>query len=203
MNTSTEAPLRNEGMLGTRALLCLCLDTSAALKGEPLRDLEAQVHRLLTALASNPLTRDGVDLAIVTFGRRCDVLVPHGEPLTTEGLRLTAAGRGRIFEGVRVALELMVARLADYRSMKSRCVLEKLIVLTHGSGVDGEGEVPLRALLAAEGAPIDIAAFAVGPDADLSALRGVLNLRETPSIAELDVEAFTSELAARIGASLH
>ena len=206
-------PMVGEGILDcsasvSRSAVILCLDTSGSTMGRPNRAINAAIPAIGEALCRDPITADGTDIAIVSFGGDvrvvCDftpaVRFRHSSPLHAEDDTPLA-------EGVVLAIEGTLARAACYAAMGVETRKAMIFLLTDGLPTDSPERLQRMAELVREvDVPGDrgIAVFPIGVEgADMEFLASafVRRPRRLRGLAFENLGAWVAESSYRIHAS--
>src|SRR5574344_2217939 len=118
-----------------RLPICFCLDTSGSMMGTPIKQLNIGLTNFISSIKSNDDTRSATDIAIVTFGKKVEIVMPFGKisrdnpfPEITASTTLTPIG-----EGILTALELLNARKEGYKELGIKYYQPWLVVITDGA----------------------------------------------------------------------
>src|SRR5438105_3117467 len=68
---SNELVLRREELVNNptaRVPICLCLDTSGSMEGEPIRELNQGVSLFFEAISGDEIARYAAEIAVIAFG---------------------------------------------------------------------------------------------------------------------------------------
>jgi uncharacterized protein YegL len=181
----------------------LLLDTSSSMAGQPLAALDRGLATFRAELLQDPLARQRVEVALVTFGSPVEVVrdfVPLDQflppPLQPRGL--TPLGTGLL-----KALDLLEVRQAEYRKHGLPCSRPWIFLVTDGMPQGERWEVireALQRVKAAEAAR-KVVLFAVGVEG--ANMKFLARLSERPPLLLTGlrfVELFTwlSASAARL-----
>ena len=103
-----------------RVPVCLCLDVSGSMRGEPIKELNKGIKVFFDALKENEIALYAADVCIVTYGNRgenrvqciSDFSSVENKPVLPE---LTAYGQTPMGEAVNTCLDLLEARKKEYK----------------------------------------------------------------------------------------
>jgi len=98
-----------------RAACVLLVDTSGSMKGEPIAALNAGLVQFAEALREDRLASKRVEVAVVGFGERVDVISEFTSPELFHPQPLKAVGGTPLGAGINLALDLLAARQKQYR----------------------------------------------------------------------------------------
>ncbi|MFL5385817.1 MAG: vWA domain-containing protein [Longimicrobiaceae bacterium] len=151
----------------------LLLDTSGSMQGEPLDAMLAGLEAFRFDLAVDPLAARRVEVAVVAFDNRIQVVQDFVSPDRFEIPLLTAEGMTHVGAAIEKALEMVEERKARYRAFDVAYYRPWIFLVTDGEPQGEPPEVVERAaqrLREAEGRK-HVAFFAVGVEnANMQAL---------------------------------
>ena len=152
----------------------LLLDTSGSMKGERLAALTRGLFTFRAALAADPIAARRIEVAVVTFGSRVDVVQPFIAPDRFVPPALTGSGQTHMAEGIERALTLIASRKGFYKRQGLFYYRPWVFMITDGQP-EGESETAVAhaaARLRRYEAEKRVAFFAVGVGgADMAALQ--------------------------------
>jgi uncharacterized protein YegL len=158
-----------------RVPCCLILDVSGSMEGDPINQLNAGLQSFKMDLESDPLAIKRVEVMIVSFGDRVNVLtdfqtVDHFTPPV-----LSAAGLTPMGQAVSIAMEKMGRRKEEYKQNGVAYYRPWIFLITDGAPNDtGWEDAALRAKQ--EDAKKSFAMFCVGVQgANMEVLRKFTN----------------------------
>lgn len=99
-----------------RCACVLLLDISGSMNGEPIGALNHGLQQFAAALREDGLAARRVDIAVVTFGDRVDVMAEFGSAQTFNPQPLKASGSTPMGEAINVGIDLLAARQEQYRA---------------------------------------------------------------------------------------
>jgi uncharacterized protein YegL len=142
----------------------LLLDNSSSMAGAPLASLNEGLRTLREELSKDPLARQRVEVAVVTFGSPVHVVQPF---VTVERFlppTLCPQGQTPLGTGVLQGLDLLEARKAQYRAHGIAYSRPWLLLVTDGMPKGESWQVTRQAVerLRASEAAAKVAVFAVG-----------------------------------------
>ena len=120
-----------------RVPICLCLDVSGSMRGEPIRELNKGIKVFFDALKQDEIALYAADVCIVTYGNRgensvqCISDFSSIESKTTLS-ELTACGQTPMGEAVNMCLDLLDARKKEYQEKGVDYYQPWLVLMTDG-----------------------------------------------------------------------
>lgn len=124
----------NINSFGEPHLACaLLLDTSGSMHGTPIQNLCAAVQRFKENLSRDPIARNRVDVAIISFNTEAE-MVSEFMPITEMPTpNLTAYGRTNMAAGIQLAIDRVKQRTAFYQSLGTPCHKPWIFMITDGA----------------------------------------------------------------------
>lgn len=117
----------------TRVPVCLCLDTSRSMGGQPIEELNRGIQQFFHEVAADEVARYAVDICIVTFGDQGVRLLQDFCSLDTATCpSLTANGGTPMGEALTLALDKLAQRKQKYKSSGIDYFQPWLVVMTDG-----------------------------------------------------------------------
>jgi len=136
--------LRQEDLVSnptTRLPVCLCLDVSYSMAGDPIRELQKGVKYFFDAIKSDEIARYSVELAIVVFQCDATVILDFANIDRQRIPSLTANGCTSMAKGVNLALDILEQRKKEYSSKGVDYYQPWLVLMSDGAPTDG-GDIP-------------------------------------------------------------
>lgn len=130
--------LRNEDLVNNptpRVAVCLCLDTSGSMEGEPIDELNKGVELFFESIKEDETALYAAEIAIITFGDRGVNCIRDFASLTVEPdvPRLQASGSTPMGEAVNLALDKLQVRKDDYKNNGVDYYQPWLVLMSDGS----------------------------------------------------------------------
>ncbi len=142
--------LREEDLItnpATRLPVCLCLDTSSSMFGEPIDELNRGVEYFFEAIKEDEIARYSVELSIVTFSSTAEKILDFANIDRQTFNPLSASGSTSMGEGVNLALDLLQQRKKEYSDKGVDYYQPWLVLMTDGYPTDNiESAVDLSTL---------------------------------------------------------
>ena len=155
-----------------RCACVLLLDTSGSMQGEPIAALNAGLQQFAAELRDDRLASKRVEIAVVTFGDRVDVVAEFGSAQAFYPQALTAKGGTPMGEAIGVGVDLIAARQAEYRTNGINSYRPWIFMITDGVPTDDWSRAAPRIQAGEDGRKFSF--FAVGVDgADMGTLADI------------------------------
>lgn len=168
-----ELTLRHEELVTNptaRVPICLCLDTSSSMAGEPIAELERGVASFFEEVMADELARHAAEVAIVTFAESAVRVVDFASLERQQPPRLHAAGSTAMGAGVDLALDLLEARKREYAQVGIDYYQPWLVLMTDGEPTDSIEGAARRTAELVEKRKLATFPIGIGARADLSVL---------------------------------
>ena len=171
-----------------RVPVCLCLDVSGSMDGEPIRELNDGVRMFYDAIREDETALYAAEVCIITFGRngaKCITDLASIE-LQPDAPVLNAGGMTPMGEAVNLGLDLLEKRKNEYKSKGVDYYQPWLVLMTDGVPNGNPGELSRaisRTVEMANNRKLSIFPIGIGEDADMDVLarfspkRGPLKLQ--------------------------
>ena len=163
-----------------RVPICLCLDTSGSMNGEPLKELNKGIKQFFQELQNDETAKFAAEIAIVSFGDQVKVEAPFKSLYLLEDIPVItkAVGRTPLGEGVNKALDLLAERKREYKEAGVDYFQPWLVLMTDGAPCkDMPGELDraikrIGELVNANGKSLlTVFPIAIGPEPDMKILQ--------------------------------
>lgn len=123
-----------------RIPVCLCLDTSGSMYGEPIQELEKGIKMFYDAVKDEIQTRNSCEICIVTFDSYVNVVQGYATvDNCNHNVSLDANGGTDMYEGVKKALKLLDNRKKEYNQSGVDYYQPWLIIMSDGHPFNEEG----------------------------------------------------------------
>lgn len=132
----------NINSFGEQHLACaLLLDTSGSMFGEPIQNLNKAIKRFKENVSRDPIARNRVDVAIVSFSSEVEV-VSDFVPITDMPTpNLQAGGRTDMAAGIQTAIDMVKRRTAFYQTLGTPCHKPWIFMITDGASTSHEQQM--------------------------------------------------------------
>lgn len=170
---SEELKLRREELVENptaRVPVCLCLDTSSSMGGEPIEELNRGVEVFFNALQQDEIARYAAEVAVVQFGGRATKLTDFGAITRQEAPIFTASGGTPMGAGVGLALDLLEARKKEYSQAGIDYYQPWIVLMTDGQPTDSIEAAVQRTTLLVEQRKLTIFPIGIGEGVDMEVL---------------------------------
>ncbi len=118
---------------------CACLillDISGSMKGDPIAELNRGLLQFAEELREDRLASLRVDVGVVTFGEKVDVVAQFGSAQNFYPQQLVANGSTPMGEALEAGIDLVAARQAEYRSNGIATYRPWIFLITDGAPTD-------------------------------------------------------------------
>lgn len=154
-----------------RLPVCLCLDTSWSMAGDPIRDLNLGVRTFLDEVTDDPRARASAEIAVVTFGGSVRRVADFAPVDVQEVPELVAAGATPMGEGVGQALDLLERQKQSYSQAGMEYFQPWLVLMTDGLPTDSTEHVEQLASQLVTQRKLVVIPVGIGREADQATLR--------------------------------
>ncbi|QQZ28205.1 VWA domain-containing protein [Thiothrix subterranea] len=153
-----------------RVPICLVLDVSGSMSGEPIRELENGVSMFFDAIKDDDIAQDSADISIVTFGSQVQVALDFASIHRQVIPNLIASGTTPLGEAVSMAISILEDRKSQYRKTGVDYYQPWLVIMTDGSPTDDISNASQRACTLESEKKLVIFPIGIGNSADLTQL---------------------------------
>ena len=157
-----------------RVPVCLCLDTSGSMDGDPIRELRAGVKLFYDAILDDEVALYSAEICIVTFGGSAECVADFSSlERQTEMPSLIPNSITPMGEAVNLALDLLEERKQEYRDQGVDYYQPWLVLMTDGEPNGSSSELE-RAIQRTDEAvrqrKLTVFPIGIGRDADMDTL---------------------------------
>lgn len=116
-----------------RIPVCLCLDTSGSMGGDPIESLESAVHQFYSEILEDEVARYSAEICIITFGGSVQCIQDFSSIESQDNKPSFRANGGTpLGEAVELAHELLEKRKNDYKNSGVDYYQPWLVLMTDG-----------------------------------------------------------------------
>lgn len=133
--------LLDEGLIDNpakRVPVCLCLDVSGSMSGEPIKELNRGIAEFYKAIKEDDAARVSAEIAIVTFDDTATVYDDFSTIDSKVAPTLRTGGSTSMGAGVKKALEILETRKQSYKAAGTDYFQPWLIIMSDGAPTDHE-----------------------------------------------------------------
>ncbi|MDM8561134.1 VWA domain-containing protein [Candidatus Parabeggiatoa sp. HSG14] len=173
-----------------RVPVCLVLDTSSSMSGNPIKELNAGVSLFFDAIKEDEVARYSAEIAIVTFGMSVEKLLDFCSIDKQRVPTLKANGYTPMGEGVNFALDLLEQRKTEYSTVGVDYYQPWMVLMTDGQPTDDIIMASQRTKKLVENRKLTIFPIGIGPNADLTTLAKFSPREQPVRLKGLNFRAF-------------
>jgi uncharacterized protein YegL len=155
----------------TRLPVCLCLDVSGSMSGDPIIELQKGVEYFFDAIKSDEIARFSVELSIVTFGTRANLILDFANINRQSIPLLSIEGSTNMAAGVNLSLDILEERKKEYSSKGVDYYQPWLVLMTDGYPNCYPKTAMNRTQDLAKNKKLTLFSVAIGDDADIQVLK--------------------------------
>lgn len=166
--------LRQEDLVSnptTRLPVCLCLDVSGSMMGEPIYELAKGVEYFFEAIKSDEIAKYSVELSIVTFGSEANIVLDFANVDRQQIPQLNVNGSTNMEAGVNLALDILESRKKEYSQKGVDYYQPWLVLMTDGFPDYMPSNSIFRVQQLAKNKRLTLFPVAIGDGADKSVLQ--------------------------------
>lgn len=182
----------------TRVPVCMVLDTSSSMGGDPIRELNEGIGMFFQAVLSDDIARKAADIAIVTFDSTARLMLDFADVKKQNPPHLTAQGTTAMGEGVNLALNVLAERKAEYRKAGVVYYQPWMVLMTDGAPTDSIDNAAERTRDLIMTRKLTIFPVGIGPNASMDTLKLFSPKREPLRLKGLNFEEFFEWLSASL-----
>lgn len=117
-----------------RVPVCLCLDTSGSMDGDPIDELNGGVRLFYEAIREDETAMYSAEISIVTFGGDAQCIADFASlEIQPDAPLLTANGMTPMGEAVNIGLDLLERRKNEYKERGVDYYQPWLVLMTDGA----------------------------------------------------------------------
>jgi len=158
-----------------RVPVCLCLDVSGSMDGDPINELNEGVRAFYQEIRDDEVALYAAEISIVTFGGDAECMEDFANiERQTNIPELEAYGGTPMGEAVNMALDMLEARKEEYKDKGVDYYQPWLVLMTDGQPNGSSRELQqaiARTVEMTENRKLTVFPIAVGEDADMDVLQ--------------------------------
>ena len=188
-----EYVLRQEDLVENptaRVPICLVLDVSGSMGGEPIRELQAGVQMFFDAIRQDEVAQYAAEICIVTFGdvaqKALDFMSIDRQEIPT----LVANGTTPMGKATSMALDLLEARKEDYKRAGVDYYQPWMVIMTDGEPTDDISTAKARIAASVASKKLTVFPIAIGSSANLQTLSQLSPTRPPLRLKGLNFKGF-------------
>lgn len=155
----------------TRLPVCLCLDVSSSMSGNPINELSKGVEYFFEAIKSDEIARYSVELSIIVFQSDATVILDFANIDRQRIPSLTANGLTAMGEGVNLALDILEQRKKEYSNKGVDYYQPWMVLMTDGYPTDDTSSAISRVNQLGKNKKLTLFPVSIGNGADMSILK--------------------------------
>ena len=176
----------------TRLPVCLCLDVSSSMSGNPINELSKGVEYFFEAIKSDEIARYSVELSIVVFQSNATVILDFANIDRQRTPSLTANGLTAMGEGVNLALDILEQRKKEYSNKGVDYYQPWMVLMTDGYPTDNTSSAISRVNQLGNNKKLTLFPVAIGDDADINILKEFSTMKQNAVLKVTSAEYFKS-----------
>ncbi|MBF6037065.1 VWA domain-containing protein [Pseudomonas sp. P155] len=161
----------------TRVPVCLVLDVSGSMEGEPIAELHSGVQQFFEAIKDDEIAQYAAEICIVTFGGTAQKVMDFGSISRQDVPPLVASGMTPMGHAVGIALDLLEARKEDYQQAGVDYFQPWMVLMTDGEPTDDISEAATRVSDMINKRKLTVFPIAIGKAANVQSLARFSPLR--------------------------
>ncbi len=178
-----------------RVPVCLCLDTSGSMVGEPISELNSGVSTFLSEVKSDEVAQYSAEVAVVTFGGTANKVLDFAAVSKQRVPSMIADGGTPMGQGVELALDLLEKRKREYAQAGVDYYQPWLVLMTDGQPTDSVEVAAARTVALLEARKLIIFPIGIGTSADMAVLSRFSPNRSPLRLKGMNFKAFFTWLS--------
>lgn len=125
----------------TRALICLCVDSSFSMAGPRMKKVDDEISKFLQSMYNDRMARDSVEIALISFGDDIEVKCNFDSVADAIKASKSINATGKKTEmgyGVNKMLQLLDAHIQELDSVGNKYYKPWLVIISDGEATDDE-----------------------------------------------------------------
>ncbi|MEH7235764.1 vWA domain-containing protein [Bacillus sp. JJ1562] len=190
--------LKSEELLNnpsTRMPICLVLDASGSMTGNPLKQLRLGLQQLFNDLLQNEVSKASVEICIITFGEQVKTVLEFQPIKPTIRLKIAAGGASPMGEAMEEAITQLKNRVVLYKTHGLQYYQPWIVLLSDGSPTDEIEDSITHTVNGIKNGDFTMFPIGIGDHADLEILERFSPLRPPLVLNEVKFKEFFSWLS--------
>ncbi|WP_077619721.1 vWA domain-containing protein [Bacillus sinesaloumensis] len=179
----------------TRMPICLVLDASGSMTGNPLKQLRLGLQQLFNDLLQNEVSKASVEICIITFGEKVKTVLEFQPIKPTIRLKIGTGGASPMGEAMKAAVTQVKERVALYKAHGIQYYQPWIVLLSDGSPTDELEESIELTVNGIENGEFTIFPIGIGDHADLDVLERYSPVRPPLVLSEVKFKEFFAWLS--------
>lgn len=184
----------NENDLATnptpRVPICLLLDTSYSMSGEPINELNKGVELFIESLKSDEIACYSADITIITFGGNVNTILDFG-PISDLSIQtFSAGGDTPMGEAAEKALRVLDRRKEEYKAEMVEYFQPWMVLMTDGQPTDSYQNSARIISSLINDRKMTLFPIGIGDAADMNVLKEFSPTREPLKLNGLNFKGF-------------
>ncbi|WP_456279016.1 vWA domain-containing protein [Bacillus sp. AK128] len=184
----------------TRLPICLVLDTSYSMNGEPIKELNKGVKLFMESIRKDDIASASAEISMVTFGGEVKQLFDFGSINRQTIPHLTVDGLTPMGEGINLAIDLLERRKNMYSQSGVSYFQPWIVIMTDGAPTDDISLASRRTTDLVNNKKLTIFPLGIGPNADMATLKQFSPKRPPLKIKGLNFVEFFEWLSSSVSA---
>ncbi len=173
-----------------RVPICLVLDRSGSMSGDPIDELNNGVKHFFESIMSDEIASHSAEISVVTFGDRVKNDLDFTDVNKQEVPNLSACGGTPMGEAVNLALDLLEKRKNEYSQAGVDYYQPWLVLMTDGEPTDDISSAASRTSELINKRKLTIFPIAIGDSSNISTLKSFSPTRTPLRLKGLNFKEF-------------
>ena len=174
----------------TRVPVCLALDTSGSMSGEPIDELNRGIALFFDAVREDEVARYAADIAIVIFGEKPEKILDFADIEAQNVPELGAEGMTPMGSAINMAIDLLDQRKKEYQTVGIQYWQPWLVLMTDGQPTDDISSAVSKVTNLIENRKLCVIPVGIGDQADMKVLAAFSPTRTPLKLRGLDFRKF-------------
>ncbi len=153
-----------------RVPICLVLDTSYSMSGDPIKELNEGVRMFFDALKEDEIAQYSAEISIITFGGRVRKLLDFDCINNQTVPHLSVEGNTPMGQGVELALNMLEQRKKEYSNAGVDYYQPWMVLMTDGAPTDSIDAAARKTCELVNSKKLTIFPIGIGDGADMNTL---------------------------------